>query len=363
MPPLLSWVDRVRELTPTALTVRAQTVDPTLQNRLLWDQFFPRVPVESTELDEIMEQQVEVEYVSERREWDTRGRPIPFQAPGRYKLEFIPIETYFEIMEKEINDLMLRFQGNQEMMINTIGPRIPRRTERIAAANFRRVEKDSFDGWSSGIITRRNPQLGHVAQTFNFNFAGTRYPTASPAWDAVGANAFNELIKMVPVADKMIGLVQGVIMRQATWDKVLADATAAISVSSTFPLLRLTTPEVEARLNQELRRQFTVVIFEDTLTTFTDGGITATAEVNRWPAEKVGFIPAANNGAVGFTAFAPVVRAYELSQQVPGAGIDVRGNTVYHFADNGGRQLTVECQLNAMPVPFEDRMFVVNVGV
>lgn len=360
---LLNWIERVRELSAPALTVRAQTIDPTLQNTLLWDQFFPRIPVDSTELDEIMEEQVEVEYVSERREWNTRGRPIPFAAPGRYKLEFIPIETYFELAEKEINDLLLRFNGNANMMMEQIGPRIPRRTDRCAAANFRRVEKDAFDGWSTGIVTRRNPQLGHLAQTFNFNFAVGRYPTASPLWDAVGANAFNELLKAVPVADKMIGRVQGVIMRQATWDKVLADATAAISVSSTFPLVRMTTEEVEARLRSELRRDFTVVIFEDTLTTFTDGGLTATAEVNRWPAEKVGFIPAANNGAVGFTAAAPVARAYELIGETGDGVLDVRGNTVYREIINGGRGLIVEVQLNYFPVPFEDRMFVMSVGV
>ena len=359
---LLSWIERVRELSAPALTVRAQTVDPTLQNTLLWDQFFPPRPVESTELDEIMEEVDITEYVSERREWNTRGRPIPFRAPGRYKLEFIPIETYFEVMEKEINDLMLRFSGNAEMLANILAPRIPQRTERIAAANFRRVEKDAFDAWSTGIITRRNPQLGHLSQTFNFGFSATRYVTAAPTW-AGATNAFNALLAMVPVADKMIGRVQGAIMRQATWDKVLADATAAISVSSTFPILRLTTEEVEARLRAELRREFTVVIFEDTLTTFADGGLTNTTEVNRWPAETVGWIPAANGGAVGFTAAAPVARAFELIGQTGDGIIDLRGNTVYRFIENGGRQLMVECQLNYFPVPFEDRLFVVDVGV
>ena len=165
------------------------------------------------------------------------------------------------------------------------------------------------------------------------------------------------------MADKLIGRVQGVILRQATWDKVLADATAAISVSSTFPILRLTTEEVEARLRAELRREFTVVIFEDTLTTFADGGLTNVTEVNRWPAQKVGYIPAANGGAVGFTAAAPVARAYDLIGETGDGIIDLRGNTVYRFVENGGRQLVVECQLNYFPVPFEDRMYVLNVGV
>jgi len=152
-------------------------------------------------------------------------------------------------------------------------------------------------------------------------------------------------------------------MRQATWDKVLADATAAISVSTTFPLLRMTNEEIEARLTSELRRQFTVVIFEDTLEVFADGGFTNTTIVNRWPAEWVGFIPAANGGAVGFNAAAPVARAYDLTSQVPDAGIDVRGQSVYHEIRNGGRQLNVEAQLNYFPVPFEDLVYVVNVGV
>ena len=80
---LLSWIERVRELSAPALTVRAQTVDPTLQNTLLWDQFFPPRPVESTELDEIMEEVDITEYVSERREWNTRGRPIPSSRSSR----------------------------------------------------------------------------------------------------------------------------------------------------------------------------------------------------------------------------------------------------------------------------------------
>src|SRR5262245_108631 len=121
---LFSWVGTVEDFSPAALTVRAQRLDPTLQNRLLWDQFFPRRDVESTELDEILTEEVEVEYVSERREWNTRGRPIPKKAPKRTQLEFIPIETYFEIMEKEINDLLTRFRGNVNQMMEQIGPSI-----------------------------------------------------------------------------------------------------------------------------------------------------------------------------------------------------------------------------------------------
>lgn len=360
---LFSWVGTVEDFSPAALTVRAQQLDPTLQNRLLWDQFFPRRDVDSTELDEILTEETEVQYVSERREWNTRGRPIPGASPKRTQLEFIPIETYFQIMEKEINDLLTRFRGNQQLMLDQIGPSIPRKTDRIAAANFRRIEKDAFDGWANGIVTRRNPQMGHLSQTFDFNFDAARYPTAATAWDDPSVNAYNEFLTAVRAADLKIGRCGGALMRQATWDVIQAAATSAIGFSTAFPLVVMTPDQIRQRLNADLGRQFTIVIFEDTLTVFNDGGLTNLTEVNRWPAEKIGFIPAANGGAIGFTAFAPVARAWDLTTQVPDAGIDLRGNTVFHEVRNGGRELIVECQMNAFPVPFEDRMFVMDVGV
>lgn len=361
---LFSWVGTVEDFTPAALTVRAQQLDPTLQNRLLWDQFFPRRDVESTELDEILTEETEVEYVSERREWNTRGRPVPAVSPKRTQLEFIPIETYFTIFEQEINKLLTRFRGNQQMMIDQIGSTIPRKTDRIAAANFRRIEKDAFDGWANGIVTRRNPQMGHLSQTFNFNFNSDRYPAALTAWNDPGVNAYQEFLAAIRESDKWLGSrCGGAIMRQATWDVIEAAATTAISINFS-PTVLMTREQVEARLRADLNgRPFVIVIFEDTLTVFNDGGLTNTTEVNRWPAEKIGFIPSANNGAIGFTAFAPVARAWDLTTQVPHAGIDIRGQTVFHEVRLGGRQLIVECQMNAFPVPFEDRMFVMDVGV
>ncbi len=360
---LFDWIGTVEDFSAAALTVRAQQLDPTLQNRLLWDQFFPSADVDSTLLDEILTEEVEVEYVSERREWNTRGRPLPMRSPKRTQLEFIPIETYFEIMEKEINDLLTRFRGDRNMMIEQIGPSIPRRTDRIAAANFRRIEKDAFDGWANGIVTRRNPQMGHLTQTFTFNFDVNRYPVAATAWNNVGLNAYREFLAAVREADQWIGRCGGALMRQATWDAIEADVTSAIGYSTTFPLTILTPSQVRDRLNQDLGRQFIIVIFEDTLTVFNDGGLTNTTEVNRWPAQKIGFIPAANGGAIGRTAFAPVARGWDLTDQVPDAGIDIRGNTVFHEVRNGGRQLIVECQMNAFPVPSEERIFVMSVGV
>lgn len=360
--PLLNWIAAVRELGAAALTVQAQAVDPTLQNALLWDQFMPRRDVDSTEIDVLLEE-LEVEYTSDRREWNQRGRPIPMRSPGTKRYEMVPIEDYFHIREKEIQDLMNRFNGNRLMVQAQIAPRIPERTLRLVRANYRRIEKDTFDVWSSGTLTRRNPQLGHALTTLSYGISSTRYPTVGTAWNNVGLNAFNEFIAMIATADKMIGVTQGCVMRQATWNEIQADASAAISVSTTFPILRLSRAEVEARITQEIRREFVVIIFEDTLTVFNDGGVTNTTEVARWPVGRIGFIPRAGGGAVGYNAFAPVLRAWDLTDQAPDAGIDVRGMTVYHDVEDTGRGLDVQCQVNAMPIPIEERIFVPNVGV
>ena len=48
-----SWIEAVDELTPAALTVRAQTVDPTDQGRLYWSGFAPRQNVDSVNLADV----------------------------------------------------------------------------------------------------------------------------------------------------------------------------------------------------------------------------------------------------------------------------------------------------------------------
>ena len=48
-----AWMAQVAALSPAALTVRAQTISPNDNGRLLWDLFFPRVNVDSVRLSEI----------------------------------------------------------------------------------------------------------------------------------------------------------------------------------------------------------------------------------------------------------------------------------------------------------------------
>ena len=219
-------------------------------------------------------------------------------------------------------------------------------------ADYRRLEIDAFKAWATGTIVQRNPQKGNTF-TASFGFDTGRYQTASPTWVAA-ANAYDEFLAWIEDGISEIGPVSGVALRRATYKEILADAPD-------LPMgVKMTRSQLEDRIQQDLGSPFNFVEIENTVDEFTDGGI-ATSAVKIWAAEQVALIPAGN--AVGRAAFAPVRRAMELARQVPGAGIDVRGVTIYHEASNGGRELTIEGQLNAMPIPNEQKMWLIDAGV
>jgi hypothetical protein len=352
--PDFTWMAAEERLTSAALTVRAQITDPTDQGRLLWDGFMPRRNVDATKLDSLTTQNVRI--TADRREWNARGRYINLITPPRREIEWIPIEAYFKIEEKEINDLMNEVRGNQATFRDVIKARIPARTEELAMANWRRLELDVFEAWAKGTITSMNPQTGQT-YTLDYGFDAGRYQTASPTW-AAASSAYNEFLAWLQDAYETIGPIQGAMMRLATRNAIVADAPNPMpgAISGLTP----TISQVEQRIQDELGLPFRFMINENTVDTYTDGGITRQT-VKVWPAEIVAAVPA--NFRVGTTAFAPVVRAYDISSQAPGAGVDVRGITVFHEIANGGRELTVEGQFNPMPDPDEAKLFVIDAGV
>ena len=353
--PDFTWLAEEEELTAAALTVRAQLVDQTDQGRLLWDQFMPRRNVDQTKLSVLTTRDVRI--TSDRREWNTRGRFIPIFTPPRKEMEWIPIEAYFRVEEQEIQALMNEVRGNQALFRREIAARIPDRTDVAVTANYRRLELDVFSAWALGQITYMNPQTG-VTTTVSYGFDAGRYQTAGTAWNDVGVNAYNEFMAWWEDAWEEMGALEGVMLRLATRNAIQADAPNPMPGAITG--LTPTLTQVEQRIQDETGRPFRFFVNENTVETFTDGGV-ARSTVKVWPAEKVAAIPAGFN--LGNTAFAPVVRAYDISNQVPDAGIDVRGQTVYHEVGNGGRDLTIEAQFNPMPDPDEQRMFVIDAGV
>lgn len=350
-----TWLAKEDELSSAALTVRAQTISPNDQDRLLWDAFFPRRNVDSTKLSEIST--LDFRPVADRREWNQRGRAVPLKTPPRRDLEMVPVESYFTIDEEELQKLAERsLSTNAEIFRRIIGARIPDRTDELVRADYRRLEIDCMTAWALGQIVAKNPQDG-TTQTVSFGFDAGRYQTAGTAWSDGGVNAYDEFLAWAEDGVDSIGPIRGVTMRLATFKAIQADAPNQIPGTTGITPTRA---QVEQRVSDDLGVPFRFFIVENSLDVFNDGG-TAYTRTKVWPAQRVALVPAGN--AVGYAAFAPVYRAMELARQVPGAGIDIRGVTVYHDAANAGRELTVEAQLNAMPVPDEQKMWLINAGV
>ena len=353
--PDFAWIGAEETLTPAALTVRAQTISPNDQGRLRWDIFFPRRNVDSTRLDEITS--LDIRPAADRREWNQRGRLVPIETPPTRALQMVPIEAYFKIDELEMQKLAERtLSASQDTFRQIIGASIPERSDLIVSADYRRLELDAMNAWATGTIVTKDPQSGRT-QTADFGFDAARVATAGTAWNDAGVNAYDEFLAWLEDAIDAVGPVAGVVMRLATFQEIQTDAPNWFSPDST---LRMTRAQVAERVSQEIGGPFRFEIVEDTVEVFDDGGLARTA-TKVWPAQMVAAIPSGN--MVGNTAFAPVRRAMELASQVPGAGIDIRGVTVYHEGSNAGRELTVEAQLNALPIPDEQKVFVIDAGV
>lgn len=347
-----SWVAAVEDLSPPALTVRAQALSPNDQGNLIWDSVFPRRDVNSVNMRDVTT--LDYRPSADRREWDARGRRIPMLTPNIRELSMVPIEANDQIGEQEIQALMERtLGGDAGMLRRLIMADIPSRATTLAEADYRRLELDTMQAWTTGTIIQRNPEDASKTYTASFGIDAGRIQTALTDWDDAGVNAYNLLLSWYQTAVDRSGPGLGVMLRRASLNAILADApNLPNSVSMTLGNLA-------DRIRQDLGMDFNWFINERTVDVFDDGGAAYT-RTKIWPAETLAFVP---QGGVGITAFAPVVRAMEMAAQVPGAGIDIRGVTVYYDEANMGRQLDIEAQLNAMPIPDESKVDVIAIGV
>lgn len=349
-----TWAALLDLLNPAVLTVQAQALPPLDRGDvLLWDTFMPREDVDSTNLYSVTT--LDYRPAADRREWNARGRLIPAPAPARRRVSIVPIEARDKIDEAEMQRLNESVSGNAELIRDIIGVTIPRRTDRLVDSVYRRLELDAFTAWTAGTITQRNPE--NAAQTYvaSFGFDAARINTAATAWNDAGVNAYTLLQAWITAAQDLVGPIKGAMLRLTTLNAILADApNLPNSVVMTRSML-------EERIQQDKGGPFQFFVNEHRVDVFTDGGLT-TARTNVWPAQRIAAVP--SDGRIGRTAFAPVVRAMEISQQVGAeGGIDVRGVTVFSEESNGGRELSIEAQLNALPIPEEQRVYVTNVGV
>lgn len=346
-----AWTETIAELSPAALTVRAQTISPNDDGRLKWDVFFPRTPVESVDLDDIAT--LDYRPASDRREWNQRGRLIPIKTPTKRKVSIVPIEGNYLWGEYELQKLNERALGNGALVAEIMQSTVPGRVEAIAKANYRRLELDAFEAWALGTVTQRNPQNAAETYQASFAFDAGRYQTAGTAWNDSSLNAYDELLDWLDDAVNAVGPIQGIVSRRNFIKEVLADAPDLAGGA------KMTFAQVEDRISQDMGFAFGFFQMEDSVEVFTDGGTTSTS-TKVWAAEKIAAIPA--GGVVGKAAFAPVIRAMDIARQLPQAKIDTNGQTAFYEEHNNGRELTVEVQVNAMPVPDEQKMFIMDVG-
>jgi hypothetical protein len=349
-----SWLGAIEELSPTALTVRAQTISPNDNGALLWDIFMPRRDVDSVELEDVTT--LDYRPAADRREWNGRGRYIPVKTPDTRTVSVVPIEAYDKIDEYEMQRLNERALGNSGVIQRLIGTSLPARVDRLAESVYRRLELDFVKAWTDGQIVQRNPQNG-ATYTASFGLSATRLTTALTAWNDGGVNAYDLFLTWYNNALDLAGPGEGVMLRQATFNAIQADAP---NVYTGTAVPRLTRRDLEARIQDETGAAFRFYINENSVDVFDDGG-TAITRTKVWPAQHVAYIPAGRR--VGNTAFAPVVRAMDMSAAGGAASVDVRGLTVFYDAAGAGRDLTIEAQANAVPVPDEQKVVVIDAGV
>lgn len=343
-----SLIPLVEELSPASLTVVAQTISANNTGRLRWPLFFPRQNVDSVDLKEVTT--IDFRPVSDRREWNSRGRLIPDITPPVRELAMIPVEGYYKWDEYEMQKLSERANANSEVINQILGRSIPGKVAQIVEANDRRIEVDAFTAWATGTNVAKNPQTG-TTHTVSFGFASDRLTTAGTAWDDAGQNAYDLLISFLEDAQDKIGPVVGVVLRTALHRAIHADAPNG-PLGTIIPRGRLA-----ESVSDDLGIPFNFFLFDDTLDVFNDGG-TATTATNVWPAGYIAAVP--SGGAVGRTVFAPVIRAMELARQAGNQGIDQRGQTVYYEEGVTGRDLTVEVQVNPFTIPNEQKLRVEN---
>lgn len=353
----LDWLDQLPQLSDFYLTVRAQAVAAIDQGKLWHPYFFPRQDSRSVRIADIFTLN-NFRPTADRREWNARGREIPLLTPNLREVEIVPVESKFRIDEYEIQRLTEGSFGNAAIIQSVIAPAIPERTDRLVQANLRRIEVDAMAAWSGGSVTVRNPAGAGTDKVVSLGYDSARYVTPTP-WTgtATTGTAWPQFIAETYNARNLIGEVSGAVMRLSTFQAIQSSAPLAAATGQVSPI-GITT--LEARMADQFGVEFAIHIIEDHVDIFTDGG-TDTSAIKTWPSHKVAWIPA--DGIIGNTFYAPVARAYNLANVDTDEQIDRNGMTVVRDIANGGRDLTVECQVNAFALPNEQAVYVVDAGI
>lgn len=330
-------------------TAREQArLDERDMDQLIWSDVFPRTNVDSIRISEM--RLPDQRPVASRREWSGSGRRIPVQAPDQRTIEMIPIGTEISYEEYEMQRMAEQLNGQQQLIADRLNADIPDRIDMHADAAYRRIELDAHHAWLNGEIKVRNPETGET-YTVSLQFEGQRY--VSEDWSG-GNDAYANLIDAMHDAnDKLRGGVAGALVTQKMLFKIRDDAPTGEDG------LRMTTRELNEALSNDLGREFTVSVADNRSADVFDGTGTSTTRQSYFSSGKCAFVP--QGGQIGTTAFAPIGRAFEYAQQ--DERISVRDLAVFYIVANDGKSLTIEPQLNAMPIPLEEFVTVYDTSI
>lgn len=354
---ILNWLVTYERLSPPALTVRAQAVGAFDTEGQRWRTLFPRTDAASVKLSDL--EMPLFRPVADRRPWDGNGRQISFPFGKLTEYEMLPIEAYNMIGEYELQRLMERNGGSADLVRQALGQDVPKRIEAIAQSCYRRVEVDSLTAWGLGTITVRNTEDG-TTQVVTLPAPAGAYSTAATAWNNGAVNAYTELVNWLKAGQDQIGPIEGVMIRRATLNEIEKDAPAAVYNLTGGQYTRLSRADIVDAISQDLGSDFRFELNEDTVDAY-NAATQAVTRTKTWAAQRVAAIPA--GGEVGRTHFAPVLRAQEMALSAGDAGIDVRGATVYPISQNDGKAIKYAGQLNALSVPYQQLLWVIDAGV
>ncbi len=346
---MFNWLDTLPELSLRNLTVReaARLADNPLDLR--YRSIFPRTPTESIDISEITT--VDFRPVGGRRDWNAQAREVPEKFGPTRKWSMIPINY-----SKHIDELMLQKFGEsgiQELVRRRILKGVNEWPTELADACERQLERDAFESWFTGQITILDTKSNATATVALGFDQATSYPTAGTAWNDPSEDAYENFLVAAQAAYTKFG---GAVGAARTHRSVL---NAIVATAPDGPNgLRPTLATLQERVREEGFANITLINDERTYDEFTDGG-SATTTKYYVPEGLIGFQPA--DGVVGATHVAPVVRAYDFL-----SGNDrslANGVVILRSAKNDGKTLMIEAQENALSMPEERRVYVVDTNI
>lgn len=340
-----------------ALTVIAQSfgideVDPA--GRYMYPVFFPTVPAAGTKLAELTE--TDFRPVATHREWNAHGKEIALPTPKVKEYQMVPLEARNGMGEKEMTDLLNRYQGNAAIVDQQLMRDVPARVRWLVDAVHRGLEVQASDAWAKGTVTIQHP-TGGASYTASLGFETGRVETASTAWDDAGANAYNEFVAWWRDVLTDMDAV-GVVLSRLAFNAIQADAPNIMDYGGQGVLPGAAM--LAERIRQDTGSDFRFVLNDTRVDKFTDGGSGKT-RTRTWDESYVAAIPA--SGRVGSTHAAIVESAYDALQRDPNAPIDVRGVGVRKNPENKGKYLDLMATALWWAIPNEQNVRSIDTGI